>query len=51
MSHFEQYFLQNVSASNHPYPSNSSHHKFKEFPYYVLVSWVLITSMHLSQNY
>lgn len=51
MSHFEQYFLQNVSGSHHPYPPNSSHHKSKESPDYLLVSQVLITPMHLSQNY
>lgn len=51
MSHFEQYFLQSVSSSHHPYPPNSSHHKSKESPDYLLVSQVLITPMHLSKNY
>lgn len=38
MSHFEQYFLQNVPNSHHPYPPNASHHKSKEAPDSLLVS-------------
>lgn len=51
MGHFEQYFLQNVSNFHHPYSPNSYHHKSKGSPNYLLVFWVLITPMHLSQSY